>query len=232
MNEHIVIVTGADPLPQHVIDRVPPSAIVLGVDSGFDLALAAGLKPNGLIGDLDSITPEGRAWAEEHVTISSHPTDKNETDTELAVAFAVGMAPDRLTLIGGGDRLDHTIAAIGALTARGVTSIPHLDAWWNGQHVDVLHGPNRQTLSLRPDSTLSLLVLGRPCTGVTISGVRWPLDDVKLEPAVGLGVSNEVSDTDGTVSVAVSTGVLTVFNDPGPETNHASTTPNTPTSGS
>lgn len=224
MNDHIVIVTGATPIPDHVITAVPDSAIVLGVDSGFDHALAAGLRPNGLIGDLDSVSDEGRAWAEEHATISSHPADKNETDTELAVAFATGMAPAWLTMIGGGDRLDHTLAAIGALGAPGATSIPRLDAWWNGQHLEVMHGPSRRTLSLAPDSTLSLLVLGRPCDGVSISGVRWPLDGIRLEPVVGHGVSNEVTDPAGDVSISLSSGVLTVFDHPHPSPRTATTT--------
>jgi thiamine pyrophosphokinase len=214
VNEHIVIVAGAEPIDEHVIAAVPPAAIVLGVDSGFDHAFAAGLRPNGLIGDLDSVSDEGRAWAEEHATISRHAADKDETDTELAVAFAAAMAPERLTLIGGGDRLDHTIAAIGALNAPSVTSIPRLDAWWDGQHIDVLHGPCRQTLLLDPASTVSLVVLGRPCTGLSVSGVRWPLDDVRLEPVVGHGVSNEVTDPNGEVRISLSSGVLTVFDRP------------------
>jgi thiamine pyrophosphokinase len=53
MNEHIVIVTGASPLPEHVVAWIPSSAIVLGVDGGLDVALAAGLRPSGLFGDLD-----------------------------------------------------------------------------------------------------------------------------------------------------------------------------------
>jgi thiamine pyrophosphokinase len=214
VNDHIVIVTGATPIPERVAALVPDAAIVLGVDSGFDHALAAGLRPNGLIGDLDSVSDDGRAWAEEHATISRHPADKNETDTELAVAFAAGMAPAWLTMIGGGDRLDHTIAAIGSLAAPAATSIPRIDAWWNGQHIEVMHGPSRRTLSLTPESTLSLLVLGRPCDGVSISGVRWPLDGIRLEPVVGLGVSNEVTDAAGDVSISISSGVLSVFDHP------------------
>ncbi len=50
MNEHIVIVTGAAFLPEHVVSAIPPSAIVLGVDGGLDIALRADLRPSGLIG--------------------------------------------------------------------------------------------------------------------------------------------------------------------------------------
>jgi thiamine pyrophosphokinase len=217
MIEHIVIVTGASPLPEHVVAWIPSSAIVLGVDGGLDVALAAGLRPSGLIGDLDSVSDAGQAWAAANATIASHPTDKNQTDTELALTFAADMAPERLTMVGGGDRLDHTIAAIGALAAHVLTSVPVLDAWWDGQHLDVLHGPGRRELQLAPDSTVSLLAIGPPCTNVHIAGVRWPLAGHLLEPVVGLGISNEVTDPDGTIALSVSTGVLTIFNHPHPE---------------
>jgi thiamine pyrophosphokinase len=214
MNEHIVIVTGASPLPELVVAEIPTAAIVLGVDGGLDVALAAGLRPSGLIGDLDSVSEAGQQWAATHATIARHPTDKNQTDTELALAFAADMAPERLTMLGGGDRLDHTIAAIGALAAPVLTGVPVLDAWWDGQHLDVLHGPGRRELQLMPDSTVSLLAIGPACGNVNITGVRWPLDDHRLEPVVGLGVSNEVTDPDGVVAISVSTGVLTIFNHP------------------
>lgn len=214
MNDHIAIVTGASPLPEHVVAAIPSAAIVLGVDRGLDLALDAGLRPSGLIGDLDSVSEEGAEWARTHATVARHPTDKNQTDTELALAFAADMQPEQLTLVGGGHRLDHTIAAIGALAARTLTGIPVLDGWWDGQHLDVLHGPARRTLELEPGSTLSLLAIGPACNNVTIEGVRWPLSEHRLDPVVGLGVSNEVTASDGLVPVDVSTGVLTVFDQP------------------
>ncbi len=217
MNEHIVIITGASPLHPRIVETIPSSAIVLAVDGGLDAALDAGLRPSGLIGDLDSVTDAGLAWAEEHATIARHPTDKSQTDTELALLFAADMQPERLTMVGGGDRLDHTVAALGALAADRLATVPVLDGWWNGQHLDVIHGPGRRTLHLQPGSTLSLLALGPRCHGVGVTGVRWPLDDHTLEPVVGLGLSNEVTDHDGMVPVTVSNGVLTIFDTPHPE---------------
>ena len=229
VNEHIVIITGSAPLAPAAVDGIPENAIVLGVDGGLDHALAAGLHPSGLIGDLDSITDEGLAWAREHATVASHPPDKDETDTELALAFAADMNPDRITMLGAGDRLDHGIAALGALGAPSLTNVPTVDAWWGDQHIEVIHGPERRTLHLQPGSTLSLLALHGPVSSVSITGVRWPLDDHDLAPVVGLGISNVVLDgpaepddqtgdsdrpTAGTVELEITGGVLTVFDSP------------------
>lgn len=215
MNEPIVIITGASPIPPDVAATVDEAAIVLAVDGGLDHARAAGLSPSGLIGDLDSISEAGLAWAEEHATIARHPTDKDRTDTEIALSFAAAMMPSAITLIGGGSRIDHTIAALGALGAGDLTDVPRLHGWWDGQHVDVLHGPGNTTLHLEPGSTLSLLALGGPCEKVTVTGVRWELDTAELEPVSGLGVSNEVAaDRDGVVDVRLSAGVLFVFDHP------------------
>jgi thiamine pyrophosphokinase len=223
MNERIVIITGAAPLAPEVIKLIPNDIVLLAVDGGLDHALAAGLEPSGLIGDLDSVTDEGLTWAARNATITRHPTDKEQTDTELALALAVTMDPEHLTLIGGGDRLDHTVAGIGALGALALTGVPTLDAWWDGQHISVVHGPGKATLRLVPGSTMSLLAMHGPCTKVTLTGTRWELDEIDLDPVVGLGVSNEVPESDGDgvnsndvaeVEVSLSGGILTIFDQP------------------
>lgn len=208
---HVVVVTGAEPLHAEAVAALPDGVTVLAADGGLDHALAAGLRPAGLVGDLDSVTADGLAWATEHATISRHDPAKDSTDTELALDMAADLNPARLTMLaGGGDRLDHTLAALGALGRPSLTSVPVLEAWWGAQRVRVLHGPARATFTELPvGSTLSLIALGGPCEGVTSDGVRWPLDDFTLEPLSGLGVSNEV--TDPTVTVSVSGGVLLVF---------------------
>jgi thiamine pyrophosphokinase len=218
MNDTVVIVTGAAPLDANAVMAIPGDAIVIAADGGLDHARAAGLTPAGLIGDLDSVSEEGLAWAQQHATIQRHPIDKAATDTELAVAFAAGMNPSRVIMVaGGGDRLDHTLAAIGALGAIALTSVPLVECWWGGQYLQVVHGPARVTIKIGSpggETRISLLAMHGTCTGVTLSGTKWPLERAELQPLVGHGLSNIAIEPD--VELALSTGILTVFIDPPP----------------
>jgi thiamine pyrophosphokinase len=210
MNDTVIVVTGAAPLDEDAVAEVPSDAIVLAADGALDHALAAGLTPAGLVGDLDSISPEGLAWAQQHATIAQHDPDKDHTDTELALQVAADFAPQRLILLsGGGDRLDHSLAAVGALGHPSLTSIPEIDGWWGDQRFHVIHGPGKLTLELEPGAVVSLLATHGPAGGVFAAGVRWPLDDAELGPLVGHGVSNEVVDEH--VEIRVHRGVLTLF---------------------
>jgi thiamine pyrophosphokinase len=209
---HIVVITGATALSADARRAARAGSLIVAADGGLDVALDADLRPDLLVGDLDSITADGLAWAEHHIGIERHPADKDATDTELALLSAVQLTPHRITLVGGGDRLDHTIAAIGALGAPTLAAIERLDGWWDDQHLEVLHGPRSLALRLEPSSTLSLLALGGRCTGVCVAGTRWTLEDAELSPGSGRGVSNLTRSP--TVHVAVGSGVLTVFDQP------------------
>src|SRR4051794_10784473 len=95
----IVVVNGAAPLDRRAVAVVPRDAFVIAADGGLDHARAAGLDPHVLVGDLDSISALGLAWATEHVEVVRHPVDKPATDTELAIAHAATYHPQRIVLI-------------------------------------------------------------------------------------------------------------------------------------
>ena len=210
VDEVVVVVTGSAALDPRVIATLPDRKIVLAADGAIDHALAVDLPVAGLVGDLDSVSEAGLAWAEEHATIERHEPNKDHTDTELALALAAELQPDRLIVIsGGGDRLDHTFAAIGALGHPGLTSIPIIEVWWGLEHLQILHGPARATIDVETGATISLLAMHGPCEGVNINNVMWPLENAELAPMTGHGVSNVT--TDSTIELSVSSGVLSVF---------------------
>jgi thiamine pyrophosphokinase len=128
----VVVVIGGGPLSPRAITDVLPDATIVAADSGLDHAVAAGLKPTVLIGDLDSISAHGKMWAYAHeLEIDQHPVDKGATDTELALVRAAATDAEHLLVFGAvGDRFDH---ALGTLAALGNPSLSLL----------ALHGPCR-----------------------------------------------------------------------------------------
>jgi thiamine pyrophosphokinase len=208
----VVVVTGSAALDRRAVAAVPADAFVVAADGGLDHARAAGLDPDVLVGDLDSISAIGLAWATEHAEVVRHPVDKAATDTELAIGLVATYRPARILLIAGqGDRLDHAVAALGALGAPELATVGALEAWWGIDQLHVVHGPRSIELDLPRGTTFSVLAMHGPAAGVTVTGARWPLDHHDLAPLVGLGVSNiaEPSAPDA-VTVAVDEGILTV----------------------
>jgi len=206
----VVVVTGAGPIEREAVaDLDGDNQVVVAADSGLDHARRVGLDPDVLVGDLDSISTRGRRWAERHCEIDSHPADKDATDTRLALQRAAAMVPDRIVVVTGiGDRLDHTLGALGALRDPELIDVPELEMRWGRQRIRVLRGPERATLTPPVGTTLSLIPLTDDCTGVHLTGTRWPLTAASSTALSDLGVSNIVTDT---VEVSVSTGTLCIF---------------------
>lgn len=234
----VVVVTGGGPLRDGAVasaraagprgERVTP-ALIVGADSGLDHARAGGLDPGLLVGDLDSISPAGLAWARANCQIQRHDPDKGATDTELAIAAALsGGADELVVLTGDGDRIDHQLATIGAV---GRAALQHpttlVSAWVGATRLHYVHAAAPIALSLPPGTTFSLLALDGTVTGVDISGARWPLADATLDALSGLGVSNiAVADP---VIVSLTAGVAAVVI---PDLARAPHEPDTPTGGS
>lgn len=205
-----VVITGGAPLDPRAVASLPEGAYLVAADSGLDHALAAGLAPHALVGDLDSASASSVDWAYANATVHTHPTDKAATDTELAIAHALARHPSRLILIAGvGDRLDHTIAALGSLGAATLDEVDAVEAWWGGDHLHVATPARPVTLYEPAGTTFSVLAMHGPASGVTITGARWPLAGIALPALAGWGMSNEVLDPP--VTVAAGHGVLTVI---------------------
>jgi thiamine pyrophosphokinase len=210
MIECVAVVTGGGALDAAAVHAAAGADRIVAADGGLDHARAAGLTPNTLVGDLDSVSAAGLRWAEANIPIECHPADKAATDTELALAHAAALNPSQIVLIAGrGDRLDHAIAAIGALGSAALAAVPELTAWWGDDELWIAR-PARPVFVDRPQgTTFSVLALHGPCRGVSVTGARWRLVAADLEPLIGLGVSNEVAEPPCRVDVV--DGVVTVI---------------------
>jgi thiamine pyrophosphokinase len=205
----VVVVIGGGELSPHAVSYVVADATIIAADSGLDHAVAAGLRPTVLVGDLDSISAHGKMWAYAHeLEIDEHPVDKGSTDTELALLRAVATDADTLLVFGAtGDRFDHALGTISALGNPLLARFDSIRLLLDETAVHLLHPGRSITLDLPQGSLFSLLALHGPCSGIDVTGARWPLAAASLDPSSTLGVSNE---TTGLLYVAVTDGILTL----------------------
>ncbi|MFC4735557.1 thiamine diphosphokinase [Bacillus daqingensis] len=193
----VIIAGGSPELTERHLSRLVrfyPEADVIGVDRGAACAAACGIRMVRAVGDFDSVTPEQKMQiAELAEQIEGHPPAKNWTDLELALQRAEGM-PLIITGVGGG-RLDHTLSALFLLEASPEQTVIE------EEHYSVqLLRPGTHQLRTRGHKFVSLIPLGQNVTGVTTSGLLYPLQQATLYRHRSLSVSNEWTHREAKVS--------------------------------
>lgn len=176
-------------------------------DGGGNHALQAGRLPDVLIGDLDSITPVNlERCQQKNVLIQQFPREKDKTDLELALEYAVSQlnlhSPTQellsLWLYGAtGGRVDHLLGNLALLLhyfKRGYRIYlkdPHHQIFLL-QDRDVLKGHEGQELSIMPITEKAR---------VTTEGLYYPLNgDVILKDSTR-GISNVFLGEEAAVQV-------------------------------
>jgi thiamine pyrophosphokinase len=183
---------------------------VIAADGGAILADKLGLEPQLVIGDMDSLPPHARAELEARgCQFVAHSPRKDETDTELAIRYALQQGADEIVLLGAaGDRLDHTLAnfflrALPELAGVRATIVSGDSETW------LLRGGGELEIRGSPGDTVTLLPVGQDAVGVSTQGLEWPLHGHTLRFGPARGVSNVM--TVPVARVTLRQGLLLVF---------------------
>jgi thiamine pyrophosphokinase len=207
MTDLVVVFAGGDaPTPASVAD-LPDDAHVIAADSGADHALDLAWPVHEAVGDFDSINPmtlfDLRAA---FARIEAHPPAKDQTDLELALDRAIERTPARVVIIGGhGGRFDHWLGNTLLMTAEKYRNT-RLQARFGDTKVDVVW--DRLVVDGEPGQLVSLFAVRGPVTGISTTGLGYPLQGETLLPASSRGVSNEL--VDATAEIVVAEGPLVV----------------------
>jgi thiamine pyrophosphokinase len=188
----VVIVAGATLDAPLGADLLVAADLVVAADHGADALLAAGVLPHVLVGDMDSIEPASLArLTREGIELVVTPSEKDETDLELALRLAVGRGAQAIRVWGalGGPRLDHLFGAAFLLGAGWLRAV---DVRLLDSRQEVMLVGRDRTVSGRPGDTFSLLPLSREVETVTTEGLRYPLRGETLYQNASRGVSNEL----------------------------------------
>lgn len=207
----ILLVAGGRPPDIGWLRRVASGRVLWCADRGVDVCRAAGLVPDRLIGDADSAAAEVWRWAETNGTVcEKFPPEKDFTDTELALQRIKTERPTAFILLVGafGGRLDHAFSTLYSLAGSGLSGLLADES----ELLLIVHGGESVCGEVRQTPlALSLLPLSAQCSGVTLTGVRWPLTDAGLTQREPNAVSNILIPEEQRFSLSLGSGCLALY---------------------
>lgn len=107
MKRVMIVGSGNDFLTDKISQAALDSDYIIASDGGYDTLMSAGIVPDIVIGDMDSI----KGAVKSDVKTERHPAEKEYSDSELSIIRAMGMKPDLISVFGvTGDYPDHTLA--------------------------------------------------------------------------------------------------------------------------
>ena len=191
MSRTIIFANGILSQPEQLRRHLRSTDRIICADGGTRHALALDLTPDVIVGDLDSLEPQlQQQLRAAGVRFETHPVRKDETDLELAIRLAIAEGATEVllvTVLGG--RLDQSLANL-MLLARPEWASIQLRAIEGREFAWPVQGGQSVTIDGQPGDTLSLVPLSPQVTGVTLTGVEWPLHQANLRFGSTLTISN------------------------------------------
>ncbi len=201
MNKRACIITGGKLNPAFLSEHLSKNRydVCIVVDGALEVTHDMNLCPDYIVGDFDTVDQSLLAFYPED-KILRHLPEKDQTDTELAIETAVRAQCREIVFLGAtGSRLDHSLANIFLLEKL------------KKQGLDGMITDEQNRLYVRDKSFsvkksevsgnyFSLLPLTETVEGVTLTGFKYPVQDMTFYRENTLGISNEIKAETATVS--------------------------------
>lgn len=191
----------------HLQDMIMPSDMVICADGAAEFAFEQNILPDVIIGDLDSISSNVQEYFEKEDTQwKKFPREKDATDAELAIRYALDSDVDELIILGLlGDRVDHMLS-----------NIFHISEIAQDKQCSIIEGnacmyfvKDHIIINGKKGDELSLIPLKGRCGRISTRGLYYPLQQEYLEFGSTRGISNVFSES--TIEVRVDQGTLLVI---------------------
>jgi thiamine pyrophosphokinase len=174
--------------------------LIICCDGGARHFQYLGIKPDVIIGDMDSIDPALLAsYSTSGIKIIKYPANKDYTDTELALDYALSLKPEAIFIWGAlGGRIDHTLANVFLLCKGKEEGIRTylIDEYGEAFVVD-----KEATFVNETGKTVSLVALSSEVTGINLTGFLYPLREGRLIMGETRGISNVIADACASISI-------------------------------
>jgi thiamine pyrophosphokinase len=205
MSKKIIIISGGrfgDPIFFKKKIAEIGAFLIIVCDGGVRHLQKLGIKPDVIIGDMDSIEPaQLKSYSAQDVKIIKYSANKDFTDTELALDYALNLKPTAIYIWGAlGGRLDHTLANVFLLRKGQKAGIRTylIDEYCEAFIV------NREAAFVDAKGvTVSLFAFSPKVEGLSLSGFVYPLKDAILTMGELPGISNIINKAHAKISVRV-----------------------------
>jgi len=185
--------------------NIQPNDAVICVDKGLERVHGLGLKPDVLIGDLDSLSPD-IFQKYPGLALIRYAAEKNETDTELALLWGLEQGFEELVICNDlQGRFDHALGLVQNLLLI-KEKAPTVRTWIESQNQRVFILEQRTEFTEPKGSLLSLIALDEKAEFAYSKGLKYPLDGLTLYPHLSRGISNEIIAEKAVISLK--TGVV------------------------
>lgn len=177
-----------------LIENISGDDYIIAADGGYAHVQKLGLSPNCVLGDFDSLgyVPEDSKL---------FPVEKDDTDAMLAVRRGLELGYDRFLLYGSldGPRLDHTVANF--QTLQFIANHGATGYLIGKDYIVTVVKNGRLDFSAAAEGVVSVFCMGEDAKGVTLTGLKYPLDNGTLSAGFPLGVSNHFVGAPATIRV-------------------------------
>jgi thiamine pyrophosphokinase len=204
----IIISGGNSPSKELLMKEITEDTFLIGADSGADCLYDYNIKPDLLVGDFDSINKNVFKYYEKSdCIIDIYPTEKDSTDTEIAVQKALSMNPSEIVFLGcTGSRIDHLFGNIGMLK---ICLEYGVNACIKDKNNNIRLIDTPILLKGTVGDIFSVQSYGDEVVGLTIKGGKYPLNNYDLKIGESITISNEFASSE--VQLEFKSGTLMVI---------------------
>ncbi|MBI9045616.1 MAG: thiamine diphosphokinase [Anaerolineaceae bacterium] len=209
-NKAMIFVNGDLKDISRLRSQITADTYLVAVDGGLRHLKALGLKPDLLVGDMDSVSLQDLAEVKKSgIEIRQYPVEKDETDLELALEVVLVMGFDQIKIAAAlGGRLDQTLGNLFLLRRM---DLVEKDIRLDDGVEEIFLIRNQIVVEGKKGDSISLLPLSKAVQGVITKGLKYPINDETLFAEKTRGISNEMLSN--TAHITVKSGVLICIHD-------------------
>lgn len=184
--------------------------VIIAADAGMNFLFANKLKPDIIIGDFDSVSSEALDYFKSNrgIEICMLNPEKDDTDTEHSVRFAIERGATDITILGGtGSRLDHVLGNIAVLGIGLEEKVP-IQLIDKNNRIRMFNEDFIIDKKTQFGKYVSLIPFNGSVHDLSINGMKYNVSNLQMGGFNSLGISNEIEDE--TAEISFEKGILIV----------------------